>query len=430
MNDVLNLAFRVPVEILWPGGFSNTHGDRSTSGSKKQSRPETYGEAYESLLRERDLLALGIHRPPVRIGGSNSNRAGEAAFSRCPGGSRYLAITCPSSSFPLRDGDCLFVLRPPSDAGATVDPGAGEGEAGGLSPEQRMKQLPDGDEVLTDALTSATPETASTRKFKEPLSSTVPAASLGNSVGFAVTLEEEEKGASADPKEDTSWKLNSDLEATRPVERSGRPLTTGVDGARDSETIATAQTKDSVVEWALGLLARTSPHRVDCSELSEGGDTAWVDGGQPLLHQRVLDAVERVVAAHSVSRSASLIVEDETESFGGDSGRDGHKEGVSVSLPPVDIGTDKKLASRGGRKAAAVRPEKLMCSGCNQVLGYWGEASSRGPLALGCGHVTCLDCLENSSLPLTSTGMSRSLWSSGWWCPSCGAAASAVLPLV
>lgn len=397
MNDVLNLAFRVPVEILWPSSTP----DSSSSSSNQRSRPETYGEAYELLLRERDLLALGIHRPPMRIGGRNSRRAGAEAFSRCPGGSRYLSITCPSSSFPLRDGDCLFVLRPPSDASATVYPDAGEAKARGLSPEQRVQQLPDGYGVSRDALTSAT---AFTRKFKAPRPSTVStvsASSVGNAVGNTVT--QEEKRASADLKKETSWNLDSGLEATRPGEGSEPPLTTGVDDARDSETIAVDKTKDSVIEWALGLLARTSLHRVDCSKLSEAGDTAWVHGGKPGgLRQRVLDAVERVLAVHSVSRSASLTFEDKAESDGGRGG-------------------DKKHVSRKGGKSAAVRPEKLMCSGCSQVLGCWGEGSSRGPLALGCGHVTCLDCLENSSSPVTSTG---------WWCPSCGAAASAVLPLV
>lgn len=392
MNDVLNLAFRIPVEILWP---SST---RDSSVSNQRSRPETYGEAYELLLHGRNLLALGIHRPPMRIGGSNSRRAGAEAFSRCPGGSRYLSITCPSSSFPLRDGDCLFVLRPPSDASATDDPDAAEAETRGLSPKQRVQQLPDGYRFSRDALTSAT---ASTPKFKSPRPSTVPAAAIGD----PVTLEEE-KCAIVDPKKDTSWKLDSGSTATR-------PLTTDVDDSRDSETIATAQTKDFLIEWTLGKLARTYLHRVDCSKLSESGDTALIHGGRPDgLRQRVLDAVERELALHSVSRSVSLIFEDE---------RGGDKDSVRTSLRPFDIDTDKNHAPRKSGKSAAVRPARLMCSGCNQVLDYWGEGSLRGPLALGCGHVTCLDCLENSSSPLTSTR---------WWCPSCGAAVSAVLPMV
>lgn len=149
MSDVLDLACRVPIETLWPADAKC--GERGVAG---RSRPDTYGEAYKTLLQDRDLLALGIHRPPTcrRRPSDNEPRDGRSAVNlwppvgrgsadavaamkssaggaggtadcgdaagvnerhRCPGGSRYVAINCPSADFVLRDGDCLFVLRRP-----------------------------------------------------------------------------------------------------------------------------------------------------------------------------------------------------------------------------------------------------------------------------------------------------------------------------
>ncbi|CAM9615974.1 unnamed protein product, partial [Hapterophycus canaliculatus] len=114
MNDVFQLISRVSIEALWPrhqpsdirGAAAGKSGG-SGSGSAHRARPKTYGEAYRTLLEDRDLLAMGIHRPPAR-------RRGDITSGRCPGGSRYVAINCPSASFALRDGDCFFVLRRPS----------------------------------------------------------------------------------------------------------------------------------------------------------------------------------------------------------------------------------------------------------------------------------------------------------------------------
>lgn len=110
MTDVLSLVSRVAVEDLWPQ--HHPFGTRSTPAGGR-ARPQTYGAAYRSLLESRDLLALGIHRPPTRRG-DGSAAAGGRRY--CPGGSRYAAINCPSASFALRDGDYLFVLRRPSQA--------------------------------------------------------------------------------------------------------------------------------------------------------------------------------------------------------------------------------------------------------------------------------------------------------------------------
>lgn len=149
MSDVLDLACRVPIETLWPGDPNG--GGR---GARVRSRPKTYGEAYKTLLQDRDLLALGVHRPPTgrrrpsgngRGGGGPavrlwpsvvqgsddvdaSKRRGAAAADkrrRCPGGSRYVAINCPSAGFVLRDGDCLFVLRRPDKGVVGAEPVVG-----------------------------------------------------------------------------------------------------------------------------------------------------------------------------------------------------------------------------------------------------------------------------------------------------------------
>ena len=165
MNDVLDLACRVPIEALWPEDTNGGLGD--VAG---QSRPKTYGEAYKTLLQDRDLLALGVHRPPIgcRIPTGNESRhccsiaklwpsagqgcadavagkrrgaggaggtagdgdaAGVGDRRRCPGGSRYVAINCPSANFVLRDGDCLFVLRRPGrvvvDEPSVIEPAVG-----------------------------------------------------------------------------------------------------------------------------------------------------------------------------------------------------------------------------------------------------------------------------------------------------------------
>lgn len=106
MGDVLRLVSRVAIEDLWPQ--HHPFGARSTP-ARSRARPQTYGAAYRSLLEERDLLALGIHRPPARRGdGSAATSGGRRS---CPGGSRYVAINCPGASFALQDGDFIFVLR-------------------------------------------------------------------------------------------------------------------------------------------------------------------------------------------------------------------------------------------------------------------------------------------------------------------------------
>lgn len=122
MDDVLNLISRVPIEALWP----QHHPSKASAPSaerRHRGRPKTYGEAYRSLLEDRDLLALGIHRPPTGSRGEGPLSAAKASgddddsasYRRCPGGSRYVAISCPSASFAVRDGDCFFVLQRPSE---------------------------------------------------------------------------------------------------------------------------------------------------------------------------------------------------------------------------------------------------------------------------------------------------------------------------
>ena len=129
MSDVLNLVSRVPIEALWPQ-HQPSKALATAAGRTRRARPKTYGEAYRSLLEDRDLLALGIHRPPTggrgngplsaATGGSDDDDDDDdddaARNRRCPGGSRYVAITCPSASFPVQDGDCFFVLRRPNEA--------------------------------------------------------------------------------------------------------------------------------------------------------------------------------------------------------------------------------------------------------------------------------------------------------------------------
>lgn len=131
MSDVLSLVSRVPIEALWPQHHLSK-APAMAAGRRHQARPRTYGEAYRSLLEDRDLLALGIHRPPTGSRGNGPQSAAAAASSddndaafyrRCPGGSRYVAINCPSASFPVQDGDCFFVLRRPNEEdGVTAPP--------------------------------------------------------------------------------------------------------------------------------------------------------------------------------------------------------------------------------------------------------------------------------------------------------------------
>ena len=133
MSDVLNLVSRVPIEALWPPHRPSK--DSATESERKhRARPTTYGEAYRLLLEDRDLLALGLHRPPIGSQGegpllstakASSDDSDAASYRRCPGGSRYVAINCPSASFAVRDGDCFFVLRRPSEKdGVTAPPAA------------------------------------------------------------------------------------------------------------------------------------------------------------------------------------------------------------------------------------------------------------------------------------------------------------------
>ncbi|CAM9399544.1 unnamed protein product [Ectocarpus sp. 6 AP-2014] len=118
MSDVMHLVSRVPIEVLWPEHSPNARGtavgennDNRGDGDIRRSRirPVTYGEAFRLLLEDRDLLALGLHRPPTH--GRGPRKMGGRERWRCPGGSRYVAINSPSASFALRDGDCFFVLR-------------------------------------------------------------------------------------------------------------------------------------------------------------------------------------------------------------------------------------------------------------------------------------------------------------------------------
>ncbi|CAM9278886.1 unnamed protein product [Ectocarpus fasciculatus] len=117
MSDVMHLVSRVPIEVLWPDHSPNARatmvGDIDNGGGddsrKSRLRPVTYGEAFRLLLEDRDLLALGVHRPPTH--GRGPRKTGGRERWRCPGGSRYVAINSPSASFALRDGDCFFVLR-------------------------------------------------------------------------------------------------------------------------------------------------------------------------------------------------------------------------------------------------------------------------------------------------------------------------------
>lgn len=117
MSDVMHLVSRVPIEVLWPehspnaratmiGGNGNGDDDDRRDS---RLRPVTYGEAFRLLQQDRDLLALGLHRPPTHGRGPRETWGRERC--RCPGGSRYVAINSPSASFALRDGDCFFVLR-------------------------------------------------------------------------------------------------------------------------------------------------------------------------------------------------------------------------------------------------------------------------------------------------------------------------------
>lgn len=146
MSDVLDLACRVPIETLWTEDPKD-----EGRGAAGRSRPKTYGEAYKTLLQDFDLLALGVHRPPTGRRRPTNNgphgrrsarklwpsvdrgsddidadmKRGTAAVEkhrRCPGGSRYVAINCPSAEFVLRDGDSLFVLRRPDKGVVGTEP--------------------------------------------------------------------------------------------------------------------------------------------------------------------------------------------------------------------------------------------------------------------------------------------------------------------
>lgn len=160
-NGVLGLVCRVPIDALWPQRYTGGDRSSSTTNGGECRRPATYGEAYQSLLQDQDLLALGLHRAPIsgenscsNLGKSSTGWTGlDHQTSRsddrpklnsirwtgsgggggvreeknrtiwdeerglrnrcccCPSGSQFLAIACPSSSFPLRDGDCVFVLH-------------------------------------------------------------------------------------------------------------------------------------------------------------------------------------------------------------------------------------------------------------------------------------------------------------------------------
>eukprot|EP00903_Cladosiphon_okamuranus_P015886 g14672.t1 len=130
MSDVLNLVSRVPIEAFWPQQI-RSKAPATSAGRRHRVRPRTYGEAYRSLLEDHDLLALGIHRPPIGSRGDGPLSAAAAAASgdddaacyrRCPGGSRYVAINCPSASFPVQDGDYFFVLRRPKQDDRVIAP--------------------------------------------------------------------------------------------------------------------------------------------------------------------------------------------------------------------------------------------------------------------------------------------------------------------
>ena len=438
MNDVLNLASRVAVEALWP---KNTRGRGS-----KRPRPATYGEAYQSLLRERDLLALGIHRPPARRhrGSSSAGAAGVAA-ARCPGGSRYLSITCPIPSFPLQDGDFLFVLRPPSDVSAAADDTdpiavpviAGEGHE--LSPKEGVlpRLVPDnkatGEDWTWASTKATTPKSGPILPLPLPSPLPSPLPLPPHAVPFSSVLEatgaapcEDEAGANAlsEHKTPCTSDAESDSDATRQP-KVPEPSATTADAAETNQNGVdggTGRTEglmhSSMVEWALGLLVRTSPLRVDCSKGS--GDVSL-----SVLRQRVVEVAAGAATTRYVSHDASLREKDELKSSGSSGG---FQEGGArlFSAPTYDDGKSNDKQASVGHYQAAVLPTNLTCGGCRQTLGSWEKGSARGPLALDCGHVTCVDCLEGGS----SLETSQERRSNRWSCPSCDAVASAALPLV
>ena len=433
MNDVLNLASRVAVEALWP---KNTRG-----GGSKRPRPATYGEAYQSLLRERDLLALGIHRPPARRNrGSSSAGAAGVAAARCPGGSRYLSITCPIPSFLLQDGDFLFVLRPPSDVSAAADDTdpvavpviAGEGHE--LPPKKRVlpRRVPDnratGEERTWASTKVIAPKSEPILPLPSPLPlppHDVPFSSVFEATGAAPCEDETGANALSEHKIPCTSDAESESDATRQP-KVPEPSATTADGAETNQNGVeggTGRTEglmhSSMVEWALGLLVRTSPLRVDCSKGS--GDVSL-----SVLRRRLVEVADRAATARQVSHDASLREKGELKSSDGSS--DGVQEGGArlFSAPTYDDGKSNDKQASVGQHQAAVLPTNLTCGGCRQTLGSWEKGLARGPLVLDCGHVTCVDCLEGGS----SLETSQERRSSRWSCPSCDAVASAALPLV
>ncbi|CAN0083784.1 unnamed protein product, partial [Ectocarpus sp. 13 AM-2016] len=107
MSDVMHLVSRVPIEVLWPEHSPNARGtvvgdnndSRGDGDTRSRIRPVTYGEAFRLLLEDRDLLALGLHRPPTH--GRGPRKRGGRERWHCPGRSRYVAINSLVRALPF-----------------------------------------------------------------------------------------------------------------------------------------------------------------------------------------------------------------------------------------------------------------------------------------------------------------------------------------
>lgn len=419
LGNVLKLTCRVSVKTLWP-----------------RRLPGTYGEAYRSLLKDRNLLAVGLHRPPIpdrdNLGDANSDgqagnpphetrrrarsaampgnpphearrrtrsgavpdkgqypghnssatnlgdgagaRSAEKGQGRYLGGSRFLAIACPRASFPLRAGDCIFVCRRPSELAATaaewaaplvdvasrcsksvsINGGALHGDSGTISNVNAYRnEAGDGMSPLTEN----------------------PAADQRAAKGVAVDGDTQGKGQAAARQADD-----------------------------DSKAVAA---------WAIALLVRSSPHRVNRYDHNRA-DRSSDNDQQPLLRVRVIDATKRAAA----------------DNAGGGGGNIANQKPSSAPM-----GEGRKHGSCAGNgRGRAPPPSTFECAGCGRTLRGWEEGGDDDvPLALGCGHTVCLKCLEaldEEDRIFAEDRASSELVSASWVCPLCGESASAVLPLV
>lgn len=566
-NGILRLVSRVPVEELWPRG-KIAHGTSSSSGSSGSDdrsgrgggselrRPTTYGEAYESLLQDRDLLPLGLHRPlpsfrrsscgsnrsdtwvgmaqpqgTVQVwpaeecdgghcgGGDQSrgdNRAkmayepehreagdaesGPASCFPCPSALQNLAISCPSPHFPLRDGDGIFVLRRDGEKKTTEV--ASRAAAGNVSPSPVVADtttvpvVHEGDVAATGIAAierlSSSPEFATSNDRDEEGSPSARQESRRTGFGnIDATLRSPSRGPLVStPSRTATNELRSARESKRATTSSGSAAPDGKTDAVPSHVeewknaapyprskrnssidnesnyssnysgapsaIREAGSSKNLVEWALGLLARSSPYRLNCY----GADSC------------IAGKYERKSTDAGAATAAS-INDDEGEASATTKASRGHKDkttrrrcvvdaalkqaAISVDLPPISLSKDggnSRADHEGGRgdsgngdgggtgseeSSSAVKTPargarnrhmgqdgnrmdvqgncdesrgELACGGCGYPLAVvssdaWYRGNDRNrkhllPLILGCGHAVCLDCLDGSSMSIAT----------------------------